>query len=879
MAATQSSLNLPFGVAVDSIGNLYICDAFAQRIRVVNAEGRIDTFAGTGAAGFSGDGGLAQLASFRFNGGGAGIALDRAGNLYIADTDNFRIRVISATTPTIAASTRTLSFTVRAGDAPPPPLQVALTSSVIGLPFSIATSQPFLVATPTGLSAPSTLNITVNPAALTPGTSTGTVTITPGVAGVAPIVIAVTVTVQQPLATRLSVDNTSLPYALAIGAAPAVKRVVVYNAGRDLESFTVNAATTPRGNWLTVTRCPCAASASAPFSLSVTMDPTGLSPGTYSGSIEIRSAGAPIVVTVTATVSAPGQLLRLSQRSLFFLGVVGGGVTPPESIDVFNDGQGALLFGARPVLDPGTPSWLQLTTTPAAITVTANLAGLPPGDHFGRIQVTSPDTETAPREVVVVFRVFAAGTDPGPVLDPVGLVFTSVAGGPAPPSQSITISNVANATISYGTALATFPPNGTFLLYQPNFASIPTGSLNFVVQPNFAGLPAGVYRGTIAFQFDTGSIRTLALLVVIAPAGTTYSTAPKNDPRQTTSGCTVKELLPLVTSLGANFNLPASYPATVNVKVVDNCGAFHTAGTTNVTFSNGDAPLSLDYTKNGVWTQSWQSANPAVAQVTVTASAENVQLSLRGQQEVTGGLSGTADVPFVPRNGIISASSFAPGAPLAPGSMISIYGARLSSGLSQSPRLPLETELAGTRVSIGGRPAPLLFSSDGQINAIAPFATNPAAPASMIVARGTKSTAAIDLPMAAAAPGIFTVSGTGTGQGHVYVAQQLANEANPAKAGDTLVLYCTGLGALDSTVADGGAAPLDRLVRTAEPVTVSIGGIPVEPVVFAGLSPGFAVGLYQVNVVVPPGVARSNATPVTVSVAGQTSPPVTIAVQ
>ena len=246
--ATQSSLNFPFGVVVDTAGSLYISDPFAQRIRVVNAEGRIDTFAGTGTAGFAGDGGPPQSASFRFNGGGAGIGLDRAGNLYIADTENFRIRVIPSATPTLDASTRSLSFTVRAGDAPPPPLQVTLTSSVLGLPFSIATSQPFLVATPTGLSAPSTLNITVNPATLNPGTSTGTVTITPSVAGVAPIVIAVTVTVQQPLTTRLSVDNTSLPYAFAKGAAPAARRLLVSNAGSAAESFTVIATTASGGN-------------------------------------------------------------------------------------------------------------------------------------------------------------------------------------------------------------------------------------------------------------------------------------------------------------------------------------------------------------------------------------------------------------------------------------------------------------------------------------------------------------------------------------------------------------------------------------------------------------------------------------------------------
>jgi uncharacterized protein (TIGR03437 family) len=64
---------------------------------------------------------------------------------------------------------------------------------------------------------------------------------------------------------------------------------------------------------------------------------------------------------------------------------------------------------------------------------------------------------------------------------------------------------------------------------------------------------------------------------------------------------------------------------------------------------------------------------------------------------------------------------------------------------------------------------------------------------------------------------------------------------------------------------------------TANPVTVTIGGLDAA-VQFAGLAPGFA-GLYQLNVVVPGGVAAGDAVPVVVSVAGQASPPVTLAVQ
>ncbi len=91
-AATSAQLDSPVAVAVDSAGNLYIADFARDRIRKVNASGVISTIAGTGTAGFGGDGGSA--ASARLN-SPAGVAVDSAGNLFIADYGNNRIRKVS----------------------------------------------------------------------------------------------------------------------------------------------------------------------------------------------------------------------------------------------------------------------------------------------------------------------------------------------------------------------------------------------------------------------------------------------------------------------------------------------------------------------------------------------------------------------------------------------------------------------------------------------------------------------------------------------------------------------------------------------------------------------------------------------------------------
>ena len=91
--ATAAQLNNPYGVAVDGAGNLYIADSFNHRIRKVDAAGGISTVAGIGIEGYSGDGGPAVAAQLRAPGG---VALDGAGNLYIADNGNHRIRKVDA---------------------------------------------------------------------------------------------------------------------------------------------------------------------------------------------------------------------------------------------------------------------------------------------------------------------------------------------------------------------------------------------------------------------------------------------------------------------------------------------------------------------------------------------------------------------------------------------------------------------------------------------------------------------------------------------------------------------------------------------------------------------------------------------------------------
>ena len=97
--AAMARLNYPFGVHLDASGNLYIADTYNHRIRKVNAKtGIITTVAGTGSKGFSGDGGPATSARLRYP---FSVYVDSAGNIYIVDTYNYRIRKVDAQTQII----------------------------------------------------------------------------------------------------------------------------------------------------------------------------------------------------------------------------------------------------------------------------------------------------------------------------------------------------------------------------------------------------------------------------------------------------------------------------------------------------------------------------------------------------------------------------------------------------------------------------------------------------------------------------------------------------------------------------------------------------------------------------------------------------------
>ena len=90
--ATQAQLNGPFDIAFDAAGNLYIVDTYNDRVRKVSPDGTITTVAGTGQPGFSGDNGKATAAQLKLL---VGVVVDGAGDLFISDFSNHRVRKVT----------------------------------------------------------------------------------------------------------------------------------------------------------------------------------------------------------------------------------------------------------------------------------------------------------------------------------------------------------------------------------------------------------------------------------------------------------------------------------------------------------------------------------------------------------------------------------------------------------------------------------------------------------------------------------------------------------------------------------------------------------------------------------------------------------------
>jgi uncharacterized protein (TIGR03437 family) len=205
---------------------------------------------------------------------------------------------------------------------------------------------------------------------------------------------------------------------------------------------------------------------------------------------------------------------------------------------------------------------------------------------------------------------------------------------------------------------------------------------------------------------------------------------------------------------------------------------------------------------------------------------------------------------FLNPEGVVNAGSWAPfTAGIAPGEFIALVGTGLApEGLPVASAVPFPTTLGPVQVMINGVAAPIYYATPTLIEAIVPYETTGSIAQIQVINNGDTSNTVTTF-VGLTAPGVFTQNQNGLGYGSIQHSSDysLVTPSNPAQPGETLLVYLTGLGAVNPTVADGAAAP--SASPTASAINASIGGTSAT-VSYAGLVQG-AVSLYQVNVEVP----------------------------
>ncbi len=204
--------------------------------------------------------------------------------------------------------------------------------------------------------------------------------------------------------------------------------------------------------------------------------------------------------------------------------------------------------------------------------------------------------------------------------------------------------------------------------------------------------------------------------------------------------------------------------------------------------------------------------------------------------------------------------------PIAPGEVITVIGSAIGSSSSSDT------------LTFDGLAAPIIGRSVNQLNAVVPFGLTGRSTTTLHVAGASGISTTISLRVASATPGIFTVNGSGAGQGAILNEDLSVNSYdNPADRGALITMYATGVGQMDPPGTDGLVSST-ILPKPLLPITVQIGGADAQ-IVYAGAAPGMISGIIQVNCRVPMQITPGDAVPVILSAGTATSPSVTVVVR
>jgi uncharacterized protein (TIGR03437 family) len=519
-----------------------------------------------------------------------------------------------------------------------------------------------------------------------------------------------------------------------------------------------------------------------------------------------------LIVSLGILQAAPS--LRLVNSTVGPIQVAAGGSAPAQTVEAYNIGDGSLSLTVS-----SSATWLtaavgssracQSTLASAnclPVQMTLNTSSLAAGTYTGVVTVTgATGTVDAPQTITVTVRV--GGVD----------VFMA-------PGTTRDIPLTTNHAV---TTRATTQSGGTWL----SLVLEGTGSFRFVYPYDIrlapdANLAEGTYNGTV-----------------------------------TTSGSSVagENVSVPVTMRVTNQPIAKPSPEAINLRLAEGAPAMVYPFSIPVSLANlgqGTLATGAITTSGGAWLKPDPAISTFIAidpsglakgsytgTVTVASNAINAPTTIPVNLQIVdkGG-------PLVYYQGVLDNGTFVPGDTVAQGDVMVVKGEQFSSsGFTPGSAPPLANTIGGASVLVNGSPAPMFYSSYGQLAFQMPVDA-PLGNALVQVKRDDGQISnTVTVNVAERAPRLLAAVNQ---DGSINT----GDPAHPAKAGDVLTIYAIGLGATQPSVSTGLPAPSSEpLARISGPLVVSFGGSVVSPLVipaFAGLTPTYA-GLYQINVVVP----------------------------
>jgi len=531
-------------------------------------------------------------------------------------------------------------------------------------------------------------------------------------------------------------------------------------------------------------------------------------------------------------------------------------------IEVWNSGDGNLNLqvngGFSPWLQPRLSGSQGCSFNPGRscqiIDVLFDSSGLPNGTFEGNISISDPNAMDSPQRVPVTIHV--GGTIPERID-----LYTRAGQGStdefsfqtsAGPSPEVSVS-----------------PGGQYL----SVSSSGLGSFRFIHKhviraTVLAGMGAGDQQGSVEISGSTFAAdnRTVPLTMHI-------TNEPIADPSQAAIRISAIQ--------GGD---PAS-----GILVLGNRGAgtLSVSGVELATASGGDW-LSTEDAGNGVFriNAATGALEPGLYAGTATfnSNAANSPLAVPVQFEVQ-----AAGPPEVLYKGVVNAAGFENVRGIAAGALVSLFGSQLAPSVEGAASIPLPSELQSTSVMVNGIQAPLIFVSSGQINFQVPFEVTEGNGLVQVTREGQEGNT-VSAGVLNRSPGIFRLNigeygvVVNASQGNFPLPRSLSRpglNAAPARPGDVLVIFATGLGPVTPQVGTGEAASASPLNRSVDTPQVNFSTSPfglVGTPSFTGMTPGF-VGLFQINIALPENLTTNARTPITLEFSESRSNTVDVAVE